>query len=168
MPGDDSLSKDTTITINILDDKITVRNVFATTPEDCDKCQTVTALINRSRDDRDNMGFIAAIFRFYDLADNISLTPRDLEDIITIIFSHQNMFSPYDPDSLLSGSVLIDITEYSEERHASYCTSRTRLHHITCDNFSYRNHHAIVMTLMTYVITIYLFLEVSCSHGRKA
>ena len=76
MPGDDSLSKDTTITINILDDKITVRNVFATTPEDRDKCQTVTALINRSRDDLEDKDVIVVILHFH----RLRLYPRDLDD----------------------------------------------------------------------------------------
>ena len=68
------LSKDTIVTIDILDDKITVRNVFATTVEDCDTCQTVTALLNRSLDNLEDKDVIVVILHFH----RLRLYPRDL------------------------------------------------------------------------------------------
>ena len=70
------LSTDTTITINILDDNITVHNVFATTVEDCDTCQTVTTLLNRSRDNLEDKDVIVVILHFH----RLRLYPRDLDD----------------------------------------------------------------------------------------
>lgn len=70
------LPTDTTITINILDDKTTVHNVFATTPEDRDKRQTVTALLNRSLDNLEDKDVIVVILHFH----RLRLYPRDLDD----------------------------------------------------------------------------------------
>lgn len=71
------LSTDTIVTIDILDDKTTVHNVFATTVEDCDKCQTVTALLNRSLDNLEDKDVIVVILHFHRLR---LLYPRDLDD----------------------------------------------------------------------------------------
>lgn len=68
------LSTDTIMTINILDDKTTVRNVFATTVEDCDTCQTVTTLLNRSLDNLEDKDVIVVILHFH----RLRLYPRDL------------------------------------------------------------------------------------------